>query len=210
MAALLVPFQALLGAAVVWLELPGWIVAVHFVVGIVFLSMTAVTAARAWRRPDRVSPVLVRTAFAALPAVLVLVSLGAAVVATNADGACGRQWPGCNGGFVAGGPLAELQVAHRVAAYVVAGFAIALAVLAWRRGGPRLAASLPLAAVAAQVGIGIAMVLLPAESTARRTLEILHVAGAGAVSALLVALVATVGLPHRPKLASERVVPARV
>jgi heme a synthase len=208
-AAVLVPFQALLGAVVVWLELPTWIVAVHFVVGIVFLSTTAVTAARACRGPVAGPAGFARTALAAVASVLVLVSLGGAVVATNAGVACGRQWPACNSAFAAGGTLAELQVAHRLAAYLVAGFAIALTALAWRRGGPRLIASLPLAAIAAQIGIGIAMVLTPDESSARRTLEILHVAGAGAVSALLVALVATVGLPRRPRLSSDRVVPAR-
>src|SRR3990170_5128499 len=43
-AVLLVPIQALLGAIVVWLELPGWIVGVHFVVGIAWVS--------AWYPPE--------------------------------------------------------------------------------------------------------------------------------------------------------------
>jgi len=198
-AAALVPVQALLGAVVVWLELPSWIVAVHFVVGIAFLSATAVTAARAWFRPRPVPAGVAGTALGGVAAALVLVSLGAAVVATHADAACGRQWPACNGTLAAGGSLADLQVAHRLVAYVVAAFAVTLAVRGRHRGGPRLAASLPFAAVAAQIGIGIAMVLAPDGSRAHRTLEVLHVAGAGAVAALLVALLATVGLPGSPR-----------
>ncbi len=188
-AALLVPVQAVLGAVVVRLELPAWIVAVHFLVGTVFCSVAAATAARAWWRPGRrVAPPVARLAVGTAGAAAVLVALGAAVVAANAEGACGREWPACDGGLAGGSALADLQVAHRTVAYAVAVLAVAVAWLARRRGGPRLAWA-PLGAVAAQVGIGVAMVLTP-EGGARRTLEVLHVAGAGAVAAALAALVA--------------------
>src|SRR5574337_451460 len=50
-AAALVPFQALLGATAVWLELPGWVVAFHFLVGLLFLATVVATSAAAWRGP---------------------------------------------------------------------------------------------------------------------------------------------------------------
>ena len=197
-AAALVPFQAFLGAVVVWLELPSWIVAAHFVVGMLFLAATVITAGRAWARPVAASDTFVRTAWAGAATAFVLVSVGAAVVAAHADTACGRQWPACNGGFANGGGHAVLQVAHRSLAYALAVIALALAVLAWRGSGPALAAALPLVAVAVQIGIGISLVIIAGGSGAHRVLEVFHVAGAGAVWVSLVAVVAFLGLPARP------------
>lgn len=194
-AGVLVPLQAALGAVVVRLELPSWIVAVHFVVGMLFLATTVVTAARAWRRPVDARDSFLRTAWTGAVAALVLVSLGAAVVATGADDACGRQWPTCNGGVASGGGLAVLQVAHRSLAYVVAGIAVTLGLLAWRGAGPRVAALIPLTAVAAQIGFGISIVLTEDGTRTRDVFEVLHVAGAGAVWASLVAVSAYLGTP---------------
>jgi heme A synthase len=47
-----IPFQAVLGAIVVWLELPGWIVGVHFVVGMVFMAASVTAAAAAFGGRD--------------------------------------------------------------------------------------------------------------------------------------------------------------
>lgn len=206
-AAVLVPFQAFLGAVVVWLELPPWIVAVHFVVGMLFPAATVVTAGRAWLRPVAATQAFLRTAWTGAATALVLVSLGAAVVATHADAACGRKWPACNGGFATGGRLAVLQVAHRSFAYAVAAIAVVLAVLAWRGSGPQLAATVPLTAVAAQIGFGISLVLVEDGTRAHRVLEILHVAGAGAVWTSLAAAASFLGPPgpdraHAPALAA--------
>lgn len=52
-AVVLVPLQAVLGAVAVWLKLPGWVVAFHFVVGMLFLGTIVYTAAAAWRRTER-------------------------------------------------------------------------------------------------------------------------------------------------------------
>lgn len=196
-AALFVPLQALLGAVVVWLELPSWIVAVHFVVGMLFLAATVVVAGRAFHRPVVATRRFLHTAWIGAGVSLVLVSLGAAVVASHADEACGRQWPACNGGVASGGGLAVLQVAHRSFAYAVAVIVVVLAVLAWRGGGPRLAGIVPVAAVAAQIGFGIALVLVEDGTHAHSVLEILHIAGAGAVWASLVAVTAFLGPPGR-------------
>jgi heme A synthase len=190
-AVVLVPLQALLGAAAVWFELPGWVVAFHFLVGLLFLAAIVATAAAAWRRPHGSASIgFVRLAWATVLVGFALVSVGAALVATDADAACGTQWPACNGGFAAGGGHAELQVAHRMLAYTVAVLAAALLVLALRGRGPRLAGSLPLLAVLAQAGFGIGIVLVGGPGRAHEILAGLHEAGAGVVWALLVALAA--------------------
>ena len=201
-AAVLVPFQALLGAVAVWLELPGWVVAFHFVVGILFLGTIAFAAAAAWRRPgQRVTRGFARLAWGAALGGLAVVSLGAAVVAVDADTACGTQWPACNGSLAAGGGHADLQVAHRMLAYVVAGLALALLVMALRGNGPRLAGSLPFLAVLFQVTFGILIVVVGGEGRTHEILQALHVGGAGAVWASLVALAALSGDPRGERAA---------
>jgi heme A synthase len=134
---------------------------------------------------------------------LALVLLGAAVVAVEADHACGAEWPACNGAFAAGGPEAAVQVAHRTAAYTVTALVAVLAVLAWRRHGPRLLATLPLLAIGAQLGFGVALVVARSEA-AHEAFASLHVAGSGAVWALLVLLQARLERPLRLRLARSR------
>lgn len=190
-AAGLVPLQALLGASAVWLTLPGWVVAFHFLVGLLFLAATVFTAVAAWRRPGPSAS----ASFAWLARVgvlvgLALVSVGAAVVATDADTACGSDWPACNGGLASGGGHAELQVAHRMLAYTLAAIALALFVLALRGHGPRLAGLLPAVAVLAQISLGIGIVLAGGDGRTHEILAGAHEAGAGLVWALLVALAA--------------------
>ena len=204
----LVPFQALLGAVAVWLELPGWVVAFHFVVGMLFLATIVLSASAAWRGADETAtPAFARLARAGVLAGLALVSVGAAVVAVGADAACGKEWPACNGGFAGGGGHAELQVAHRMLAYVVAALAAALLVLALRRRGPRLAGSLPLLAVLVQIGFGIAIVRVGGEGRAHEILGGLHVGGAGAVWASLVVLAAVTRPPALPARAPAVALP---
>jgi heme A synthase len=208
LAVVLVPFQALLGAVAVWLELPGWVVAFHFVVGLLFLAVIVLAAVAAWRRPESTATAgFARLVAASALACLALVSVGAAVVATEAAEACGKQWPACNGGFAAGGGHAELQVTHRMLAYTVAALALALLVLALRGKGPRLAGSLPLLAVLGQIGFGIAIVLVGGDGRAHEILAGLHVGGAGAVWASLVALVALARPVERPAQTRALTVP---
>jgi len=197
-ALLLIPAQALLGAVVVWLELPGWIVGVHFVVGVLLLAATVLAAGAAWRDSpsSRASESFVRLVWLTTGVGLLLVALGAAVVSADADHACGQDWPACNGAFATGGADAWLQVSHRSAAYLVGGLVLAIAVQAWRGRGPRLAGSAPLAAVAVQIAFGVSLVLVGEGSAAHEPLAMLHVAGAATVWAMLVALGALVGLPR--------------
>jgi heme A synthase len=195
-AVVLVPMQALLGAVAVWLELPGWVVAFHFVVGMLFLGTTVYTAAAAWRRAERpATPGFARLAWGTVLAGLALVSLGATTVALDADSSCGKQWPACNGGFIAGGGHADVQVAHRLLAYAVAGLALSLLVLALRGRGPRLAGSLPILAVLIQMTFGILIVVAGGTGRTHELLQGLHVGGSGAVWAALVALAALSGDP---------------
>ncbi len=214
-AVVLIPFQALLGAIAVWLELPGWVVAFHFVVGMLFFATVVLTSAAAWRRPDQqATPGFARLAWGTALAGLVLVSLGAAVVALNADVACGKEWPGCNGGFAAGGGHAGVQVAHRMLAYTVAALAVALLVLALRGKGPRLAGSLPFVFVLVQMTFGILIVVLGGEGRTHEILQALHVGGAAAVWASLVALAALSGDPRtrpsaRPLVAAQPALSSR-
>lgn len=188
-AVVLVPLQAVLGAVAVWLALPGWVVAFHFVVGILFLGTIVFTAAAAWRqRERRATPGFTRLAWGTVLVGLALISVGAAVVALDADSACGKQWPACNGSLIAGGGHADLQVAHRLLAYTVAALTLVLLVLALRGRGPRLAGSLPILAVLIQMTFGILIVVLGGEGRTHEILQGLHVGGAGTVWTALVAL----------------------
>lgn len=210
-AVLLVLVQALLGAIVVWLELPGWIVGVHFVVGMLFLAATVLTAAAAWRRDTGLPATdgFVRLAWSATGIGLVAVALGAAVVSAGADDACGQDWPSCNGQFASGGASAWLQVAHRSAAYLVAALAVFLAIQAWRGRGPRFAGTAPLAVVGLQIVVGVSLVLGGEDSAAHEPLAMLHIAGAATVWGALVALAALVGLPQHDRTPAMLPAPAR-
>lgn len=209
-AVVLVPLQAILGAVAVWLELPGWVVAFHLVVGMLFLATTVVAAAAAWRSPRRAAtPGFAVLARASVLVGLMLVVVGSTVVAVDADTACGSQWPACGGGFVAAGSDAAIQVAHRMLAYTLAGLALALLVLAARNRGPVLAGCLPFLAVLAQIGFGIGIVLAGGSGRTHEILAGLHVAGSGAVWASLVAL-ATLAVPATsPSRAGVLAAPAR-
>jgi heme A synthase len=81
-AVVLLPLQALLGAVVVWLTLPGWVVAFHFVVGMLFFGTIVFTAAAAWRGTERpAKPGFARLVWGTLLVGFALVSVGATVVA---------------------------------------------------------------------------------------------------------------------------------
>lgn len=191
----LVPAQAVLGAIVVWLELPGEVVGVHFMVGLVFLSLCVYAAAAAWRGPSEASSAYRSVAVGAAAAGLLLVSLGASVVATDAMHGCGTEWPGCDGGVVGDDRFGVLQVVHRTVGYVVFGLALALLVLALRRRGPLLAGIAPAAFAALQIPFGVGIVLSEHGSALHDGFRVLHVAGSGAVWASLVAVFAVVMTP---------------
>lgn len=194
----LVPLQALIGATVVWLELPDRLVGVHFMVGIAMLGLCTYASVAACRGAQPVSRTFRRLAIATGAAGLLLVSLGASVVSTDATHACGEQWPGCNGGVASGGDLAVLQVVHRSTAYAVVALTLMLLVLGVRAHASLLAASTPAALALAQIGIGIGMVLSAHGSLQHDLLRIVHVAGAAALwAALAGAVSASMTAPQR-------------
>ncbi len=191
----LVPAQAVLGAIVVWLELPGEVVGVHFMVGLVFLGLCVFSAAAAWRGDADVAASYRSVAIAAAVAGLLLVSLGASVVATDAMHGCGQEWPACDGGVAGDDRFGVLQALHRTAGYVVFGLAIALFVLALRRRGPLLPGIAPAIFAALQIPFGVGIVLAAHGSGWHDVFRVLHVAGSGAVWASLVVVFAVVMTP---------------
>lgn len=204
LALLLVPVQALLGAIVVWLELPDRLVGVHFMVGMVMLSLATFGAVAAWRGTTAVTETFARTALVAGATGLLLISLGASVVATDGMHACGEGWPACNGGIVDGGAVAALQVAHRTTAYALTGIAVVLLALGLRGHAPLRIAG-PLGAVALmQIVLGVGIVLSGHGAAAHDAFRALHVAGAGAVWATVVALVAVVTTAPVPQPAPSQ------
>jgi heme A synthase len=191
----LVPLQAVLGAVVVWLELPDRLVGVHFMVGMAMLALCTYAWVASWSAVRVVSPLFARTAVVAGVAGLVLVSLGAAVVATDAMHACGEQWPACNGGIADGGRLAVLQVVHRSTAYAVAAVALLLVLLGVRGHAPLEVALPPGVLTLGQIGLGVGMVVSAHGSLQHDVFRILHVAGGAAVWASIVVVV-TVAAAH--------------
>ncbi|WP_181813463.1 COX15/CtaA family protein [Gaiella occulta] len=138
-----------------------------------------------------------------------LVAVGDVVRVTESGLGC-PDWPLCEGGVVPGERRAPvIEYSHRATAAVVAILVVATALRALRRRGPLLAGVLPAAAAAAQVPIGIALVLTSDRSDAHSALEMLHVAGAGAVWASLVGLATAVGrAPLRGARAGSQARPA--
>ncbi len=187
----LVPVQALLGAIVVWLELPDRLVGVHFMVGMVMLGLCTYAAAVVLAGERSVTRAFSRVAALLGAGVLLLVSLGASVVSTDAMHACGEEWPACNGGFANGGDLAVLQVVHRTTAYAVVLAALWLLVLGARGHGPRVPAALPALVAVVQIGVGVGIVLSDHGSAAHDVFRILHV---GIAASLWAAVVGVVGI----------------
>jgi protoheme IX farnesyltransferase len=116
---------------------------------------------------------------------------GVTVRAVGASWACSGVFPDCNGlGVLPLGrdPLADLQLYHRLLAYVAVGLVFWLSVEAFRTQGPRLGrASLVLAgAMVVEGGIGAASVSLSNPPLA----QALHTAGAVAAWSSAVGLVA--------------------
>ena len=175
----LVVLAAALGRATVILELPPWTVILHFGTAILLLA-TLIVAARGGpvRVPGGSLLVLIALAFATL-------LLGALTANLGAAGAC-TGFPLCNGQFVPrGGALQHLHWAHRLVAYVLAGWVVGWSIRARGRQG-----SLPvLFLVMVQVIVAVVMVLsgLPAG------LQAAHAAVGVALWGVVVAVATAVG-----------------
>lgn len=208
--------QALLGAIVVWTELPAWLVAIHLMTALVLLGLLITSSVMAFVRhhdaaqPDRLA-IKSRFAGLALAAMvglfLVLVS-GAFVAVSDATYAC-SGWPLCNGQLIPTHPLGWVHMGHRLLAGLMSVHMLVLLVRAWQ--GQRSqrailsAATLTVVLFFAQIFVGA----LKVSSGFPIYLLGLHVATAAAVWASSVILVVLVGLAARTPAeeAAEEAIP---
>jgi cytochrome c oxidase assembly protein subunit 15 len=166
--------QILLGALTVWHLLAYWTVTAHLLTGNAFALCLAFTARRllrgtadAERRAP--APAAVQVALAVAGCLLIVqMTLGGLVASTYAGLAC-SEWPACNGGvyFPHFEGALGLHLLHRLGAYALA---IAITACAWlgrREPGLRSLVATALLLVLAQIGVGVANVLLrlPVEVT---------------------------------------------
>jgi cytochrome c oxidase assembly protein subunit 15 len=193
-AAGLLGLQVILGALTVWKLLAAWSVTSHLLTGNAFAAClvlvtarlydSAATTARSW--PAHSARL---RAAVSLSAVLLVaqVALGGLVASKYAGLVC-QEWPACNDGvwFPGFAGALGLQITHRLGAYALV---LALAACAFIARGPtRLGRllGLALALVVAQIGVGVANVLL------RLPIEV-----TGAHSALAAGLIALMTLALR-------------
>lgn len=182
--------QVLLGAVTVRWELPPATVILHLGTGMALLGALIVAAARGWkpeRAGRRVGDGAARLAAAGAVLALAVVLAGALVANLNAAPAC-QGFPLCNGSWLPRVDNWRVHVhwAHRLLAYALVGWALALPALT-RRWRPRDRAARGWAwagalAALVQLGIAAAMVLLFLPAGLRTA----HVAAGAAVFAALV------------------------
>ncbi|MFN0070679.1 MAG: heme o synthase [Chloroflexota bacterium] len=194
---LLLAVQILLGAVVVWLELPGMVVLVHLGFAMVILgglTWVSVLSGPAPHVAISDAPSLTkfyRLARAGMVATFLLVLLGALVRAQGASWAC-TGFPTCNGSWLPFGSnrFIDIHLTHRLFAYLVTAHLIVIAIRALKLKGldlslRQLAVAVVLLAFV-QIGIGAVAV-----STGVGALsQALHLAGAAAVWMATVALTA--------------------
>ena len=215
----LLVLQIGLGAFVVWLELPPLAVLVHLgfamlILGsLVWITALAVPLAgtataneatgdsrpAATRHPSRLGKLLTAT----MVAVFALVITGAYTRASGASIAC-AGFPGCLVPQEAldalpndGAGLVHVHLLHRSMAYLTSALVLTSVFAVWRQGGrpARIAAASLLASVVVQVAIGIAAVSTGLPTVLRGA----HVAGAAAVWACSVLVLAIHLRSSRPR-----------
>lgn len=188
-AVVLLAVQILLGAVTVWLELPPTSVILHLGAAMLLLATLVVVAAEAYApgraaRSDGASRMAWWTAVAGF----VVVLLGGLTANLDAGFAC-QGFPLCNGEWMpAGNPLVHTHWTHRLAAYGLAGWCLALPLMLSRRRPAdvrlRRTGTLAAATVVVQIVVGAAMVLQQLEGSLRAT----HVGLGAAVFVALVVL----------------------
>ena len=187
MAVALLVLQILLGAVTVWLELPPMSVMLHLGTAMLLLATLVVLTSEAYgagrtRRSDGAERLAWATALAAFAVVL----LGGLTANLDAGFAC-QGFPLCNGQLMpAGNPLVHTHWTHRLAAYALAGWCLALPVILGRNRPDdtalRRVATLGAAVVLVQIVVGAAMVLNNLEASLRA----MHVALGAVVFVVLV------------------------
>jgi heme A synthase len=198
---LLLAIQIILGAVVVWLELPGMVVLVHLGFALLILggltwiavvsghtTSTGADGAAGSRR-------LLRLAMGAAGGVFALILVGALVRAQGASWAC-SGFPGCNGAWLPFGTsrLIDLHLTHRLLAYAVTLHLIVVAIRAQSlpgiQSGLRRLAAAPAILALIQVAIGAVAV----SGGVTPLVQTLHLSVA---SAIWVAIVALLGGTYR-------------
>lgn len=189
LAVVLLVVQILLGAVTVWLELPPTSVILHLGAAMLLLATLVVLAAEAYA-PGRAAHLdgATRMAWWTAVAGFVVVLLGGLTANLDAGFAC-QGFPLCNGEWMpAGNPLAHTHWTHRLAAYGLAGWCLALPLMLSRRRPEdvrlRRTGTLVAAIVVVQIVVGAAMVLQQLEGSLRAT----HVGLGAAVFLALVVL----------------------
>ncbi len=182
--------QVLLGAITVRLELPPIIVLAHLATAMALLGALCVTATATFTEPGQpsIDRVAARWARAAAVGTYLLILSGSLVVGSGASGAC-NAWPLCGGGFTfAFDRFPAVQLLHRGMAALIGVLIIAglINVVRRHRRNPavRATVALTLTALALQVAVGAAVVLLHLPAALRG----LHLALATAVWAGTVVL----------------------
>ncbi len=166
--------QILLGALTVWHLLASWTVTAHLLTGNTFALCLAFTARRLHRlaAPPPPRPPVSRVVQIVLLATAVLLFcqmvLGGLVSSTYAGLAC-SEWPTCNGGvfFPSFEGALGIHLLHRLGAYSLVTLIAVAAWLGRDQAGVAGWLRLAFAVVVAQVGVGVANVLLrlPVEVT---------------------------------------------
>jgi len=207
LAALLLIVQVLLGAVTVKLELPAWVIIIHFANAMALLAVLLVTALRSSTgyeqhqrtAAERASRHPAHRLVVATAALGFLVILFGAQVANFGAGLLCLGFPLCNGAFLpAPSPLAALPWAHRLLAFLFVALVVTLNLrlsAAPDEMGLRLRriAGLVLALSVVQIGVAAAMVLrlLPP------SLRAIHLLVGTVLWASLVALVYYSSRSHR-------------
>ena len=165
LAVTLLVVQILLGAITVWLELPPASVILHLGTAMVLLATRAVAASEALspgrvRKLDRSAKLTLWSAVFGL----VVVVAGGLVANLDAGPAC-LGFPACNGSWMpaGGNPLIHVHWGHRLLAYLLVAWCLALPFLVLRARPddpePRRSAFHVSAVAIAQLAVGAAMVL---------------------------------------------------
>ncbi|TAN31257.1 MAG: heme A synthase [Actinomycetota bacterium] len=183
--------QIVLGAITVFTNNAPVTVALHLIVGLLFLAIASITAVRAfagrrsiWNQMGRLD----RSAIWAVGGIFLILISGSLVVDGGAEEAC-PSWPLCTGSHAQGG-LIDLQLIHRGIVLVGTVFAV-IYLLKIIRGNTRIPSQYGLALTGAvllvvQIAAGAVVALLKAPDV----LADVHLALAAALWAVIVATAA--------------------
>lgn len=153
--------QSLLGAIVVFLELPPTFVTLHLGVAMLLLASLLAAPALAWHRPKQPLQTATGTSLGMLNAALALLIIltGALVRGSGATLAC-TEWPLCDAGALLPFEQGMLAVIHMIHRLSVAAMAISLLILVrqvFQNHAETLVRQLAMAAVfvyVLQIGVG--------------------------------------------------------